>query len=881
MSGRRNPINYVELAAALLERAHLLVPQWLPAGTERQGRWYCGDFDGGEGESANVNLRTGQWIDNGGTEDDKGGDLIALYARIHNLSNHEAAVQLMQELGWERAAPGHAPPPPPPAPRADARTEAPAKRRSMWRAITPVPPSTPAPGFLFKFHDRKADTWTELEPVRTWRYEFEGELYGYVARFERIDSKGVKVKDLMPRTWCVDETDDRGTHRWHWKQWDKPRPLYVPAGRLSADLARPVVLVEGEKCADAGHALLADEFDFVSWPGGCKAWQLAGWGWLMGRTVYLWPDCDAQREPLTKAEREAGADPNTKPLKPAHKQPGMATMVGIGTELQREHGCTVLMCQIPQPGKLGDGWDIADALEQGWDADRVRGFIRAAVAFVPPAEPGQPEPPSPPAPPAGKGGGDDDDWRPKWNRHLVRSDKGAIKPVRENVVLALDGWPDRGVEGIPEAKGVIRFNEFTNNVVKVRDTPWGTPAGDWLEADELLLGEWLVREHWLPSMARATLEEAVLMVATRHAFHPVREEFDALRGHWDGEKRLGTWLVRACMEDDEHEQQLLDYLARVGAWMVMAMVARVMQPGCKFDYMPIFEGPQGWGKSTLAKILGGDYFADTGLMLGEKDSYQNLQGVLVYEWGELDSLNKADVQKVKLFIASQKDRFRASFDRRPRDYPRQVVFVGTTNEDHYLTDPTGNRRFWPVRVTKPVDVAWLREVRDQLFAEALHYLDQGVRFHPTQKEQRELFDPQQRLREVGSAVEEALRTFLYDEDQKVPHGGVNGAYVSEISALDLLQKIGFPVEKQTAAVKKQLGQAMKRLGWQLVKATRELGGTRPYVYKRPQGGSPPSAPAQPAGSPAPTPSPSGAGAGPQVGSPQSHDTTETADACPF
>jgi predicted P-loop ATPase len=245
---------------------------------------------------------------------------------------------------------------------------------------------------------------------------------------------------------------------------------------------------------------------------------------------------------------------------------------------------------------------------------------------------------------------------------------------------------------------------------------------------------------------------------------------------------------------------------------------------------------QGKGKSTLAAILGMEWFADTGLVLGDKDSYQNLQGVLVYEWGELDSLTRAEVTKVKQFISSQKDRFRASFDRRPKDYPRQVVFIGTTNESHYLSDPTGNRRFWPVRVTKDIDLAWLRENRDQLFAEAMHYLDKGQRFHPTRDEQTELFDPQQQERTVESTLESAIRRTLYDEDQKVPMNGRNWALVDECTLAELLTQLGISVDKQSAVLAKQASAVLGRLGWERARGTaRGADKVRPWVYRRPKG----------------------------------------------
>lgn len=840
VGGPQGPIDFPSLAAALLDRAHALVPAWLPRGAERQGRWYVGDFDGGDGESANVNLHTGQWIDNAAPDEDRGGDLISLYARIRGLNNGQAARELMRDLGWQRTAvvPVHATPPPPaPAPQ----------RRSTWRAIVPVPENAPAPDFTWAYRDRHADAWVRLQAVRTWAYRLDGQLLGYVARFERVDSGGEIQKETLPLTWCVDESDSRGLQRWHWKTWESPRPLYVPAGRLRADA--PVLVVEGEKCADAAHDAVGEAFDVVAWPGGCKTWTFAQWELLRGRFVVLWPDVDAQRERLTKVERESGVDRAGKPLLAADRQPGMAAMRGLGTRLVRELGCTVRLCRVPAPGEVPDGWDVADAIAEGWDGERVGEFLRSADDFVADVDladaVGSKQTPALAG--AGHGGSGqggrgnhggngsvDGADAPHWAACLLRSAKGAVQPVRDNVVIALDGLTTeagRVVRGVDEAHGLIAFNEFTNDVIKTRPSPWGTSAGPWDEVDELEMGHWLTREHGLPSMPRGTLEESVAMVAKRHRYHPVRIELEALRGAWDGTKRLAGWLQRCCVADalpqgDPQGQ----YLARVGTWLVMAICARVLRPGCKFDYMTIFEGAQGVGKSTLARLLGGEFFADTGLTLGEKDSYQNLQGVLVYEWGELDSLTRAEVTKVKQFISSQKDRFRASFDRRAKDYPRQCVFIGTTNEDHYLVDPTGNRRMWPVRVTRRVDVEWFAAHRSQLFAEALVYLDAGERMHPTPQEQRELFEPQQQQRQIDNAIQSACMRYLYDDDQRVGLQGENGSLVKEITVQDLLVRIGIAVEKQTHVVVRQATSALRHAGWELFRSTR---GDRPRMFRRP------------------------------------------------
>lgn len=871
------PIDYQKLAHALLQSADRLVSRWLPAGIERNGRWYVGDFDGGSGESANVNLKTGQWIDNAAPDDEKGGDLISLYARIRGLSQAAAALELMRDMGWtavQTSAPSpmtkvrRAPPPDQPSAAAPAE-----KRRSMWTPIVPVPAiAAPPARFLWRFHDRKADRWIELEAVRTWEYVYDGVRYGYVCRFERTSSDGELVKDTLPLTWCVDESDGQGTQKWHWKGWEAPRPLYVPAGKLRPlEDKIPVVLVEGEKCADAGHLRLGDRFDFVSWPGGCKTWSYALWLWLQGRFVILWPDCDAQRERLTKLEKEAGIDPGTKPLRDEALQPGMQAMVGVGTELAARHACVVTICRIPKPGAVTEGWDIADAIDEGWDDDRLCSFLLNAKPFEATSDEARAKiRGEAPPPPSDAGASGDEEASVAWRRYLVTSAQGAIKPARENVVLALDGMPEKGITGIAEAHGVIAFNDFTNDVVKLKPAPWGAPAGVWNEVEDLLMGNWLLHEHYLPSMSRQTLEEAVRMVAHRRRYHPLREQLEAIQGRWDGERRLGTWLRRACLVEDEYDEAdpLQQYLSRVGAWLIMAICARVLTPGCKFDYMVIFEGAQGVGKSTLARILGGDFFADTGLVLGDKDSYQNLQGISVYEWGELDSLNKSEVTKVKQFISSMTDRFRASFDRRPKDYPRQVVFIGTTNEDHYLTDPTGNRRFWPVRVTRVIDVEWLRQNREQLFAEALHYLKEGHRFFPNAREQRDLFEPQQQQRAVESAIESSIARYLYDETVRPNAFGENGSMVQEISLVDLLGRIGIGLEKLGPGRfhEKQAAAALRRLGWL---EGRSSAPGRPRVYRRPPTlpSSPPSAPTR--------------GSDSSTRQPQGAHTSGVTDDCPF
>ncbi|MGE0105894.1 MAG: VapE domain-containing protein [Thiomonas sp.] len=784
-------IDFAQLAAALLSAAERLVPAWLPEGQREGHEWRCGGLSGRAGSSMAVNLHTGIWADF--ATEDKGGDLIALYAAIHGLTQIEAARQLADDMHMTPAA----------APTPTAQTADPAPvppRKSEWEAIVPVPDlAGKPPTSHFRFG----------QASRTWAYQWDGELFGYVQRFDRVDSKGKAVKEVLPLTFCRNAGD--GSMKWHYKQWDAPRPLYLPSGFLNP--GRVVVVVEGEKCADALHAMLGEEFDVVSWPGGGKAVQYADWSWIKGRKVLLWPDTDSKRLPLPKSA-PPDTDPASMPYKPLDKQPGVTAMVAAGRQLLALD-CDVYMLPVAEPGVLPDGYDVADMIEEGGTAEAVRVRLREArrdvlYQFAPDLQPAGVSTPAP-------AGAEPNDDPHAWKLSLLRTDKGAIKAVRENVVLAL--------ESLPDVQGTIVFNRFSNNVEKRTPVPWNTGEGRWKEADELLMGEWLVRTHRLPSCSRTTLEEAVAMAATRHEYHPVREYLASLK--WDGVERLPIWLARACCADPSKlTAETAHYYGLVGMFFLMGMAQRALVPGCKFDYMPILEGRQGLRKSTLVRTLGGAWCADTNIQIGDKDSYQNLQGVWIYELSELDSMAKAEITRVKAFVASTIDRFRASFDKRPNDYPRQVVFMGTTNEQQYLIDPTGNRRFWPVHVTRQIDITWVEQNRNQLFAEAVVRLQRGERYYPTPEEEAHLFEPQQGERMVDSPVEAAILRYLTQD--------ANGMLLKEVQVTTLLGSIGVDLSKLGPGrhFEKQAGAALKKFGWE---RKRSSAPGRPWVYRRPEG----------------------------------------------
>jgi len=213
--------------------------------------------------------------------------------------------------------------------------------------------------------------------------------------------------------------------------------------------------------------------------------------------------------------------------------------------------------------------------------------------------------------------------------------------------------------------------------------------------------------------------DAAKMLATEHRFNPVTDWLDGLV--WDGTNRLKAWLPQVTGAG------AIPLHGAIGAWTILAMVARMRYPGTKYDVCLVLEGAQGLGKSTLAKILsqgpGEGYFTDAPgiLKMDTKARGELLAGKLVVELGELSGLAKSDVEEVKALLSQSSDKYRPAYGRCAIEQQRTCLMIGSTNGTSYLQDVTGNRRFLPVACTK-IDVPAFQRIRDQLFAEADHIL---------------------------------------------------------------------------------------------------------------------------------------------------------------
>lgn len=271
---------------------------------------------------------------------------------------------------------------------------------------------------------------------------------------------------------------------------------------------------------------------------------------------------------------------------------------------------------------------------------------------------------------------DGEDWKAK----LKITEKGAIAQTIENVVIIL--------QHDPQLAGRLALNEMEHNIVSLSSLPWRAARGasQWTDADDAALRYYLERTYGINGKDR--IFDAVNVVALQNKFHPVREYLDGCA--WDGVPRVETLLVDYLGAEDTA------YTRAVTRKALVAAVARIYNPGCKFDYMLTLRGRQGLGKSALIAKLGGRWFSDSFTTLQGKDAYEQVLGVWIMEVGELAGMRKAEAETIKLYISKQVDRFRPAYGRRLQEFPRQCIFIGTTNETQFLRDATGNRRFWVV-----------------------------------------------------------------------------------------------------------------------------------------------------------------------------------------
>lgn len=388
--------------------------------------------------------------------------------------------------------------------------------------------------------------------------------------------------------------------------------------------------------------------------------------------------------------------------------------------------------------------------------------------------------------------------RMDWRKHLRRTSSGReLLGDVHNIRLAF--------EHAPELAGLLRYNELARRVELTRAPPWRTlsSGASWRDDDDIDLVSWL--QQWnVPARGDATISRIVHAEANRSCVHPVRDWLGSLE--WDGEPRIVEVLIEVlCAKGDSI------YLAGALRRFLISAVARVMRPGCQADHMLVLVGGQGGGKSTFARVLGAPWTVESHSTFGSKDAAQELDGAWIVEVAELSGMRKSEVEVVKNFISKQSDHYRPAYGRHVIDQPRTCVFIGTTNEEKFLVDYTGNRRFWPIRCDGRINVKLLTDARDQLWAEARSAFEAGEQWHLSAEEARIAANVQESHR-VVSEVEQGVANIL---ERKVKGGWT---VPPTVSVLELFREIcGVERDTENLSARRQMetaiGQAVKRSGW--------------------------------------------------------------------
>ena len=365
-----------------------------------------------------------------------------------------------------------------------------------------------------------------------------------------------------------------------------------------------------------------------------------------------------------------------------------------------------------------------------------------------------------------------------WRAALALTPQGMVRKTFNNLVTILQHHPTYGEN--------LSFDEM-------RLTPL---LGDRAVTDaDVGRIRCEVETHFGFGPSDADVRAALCVVSDARKFHPVRRYLESLT--WDGVERIAQ-VVPDCLRAKNTPLAQ----AMVRKWFISA-AARALQPGCKVDTSLVLVGRQAARKSTFFAILGGEWFADTHMDITDKDGKLQLHSAWIYEWAEIENVTtNRRASEVKAFASSQTDTFRPPFGRAVGVHKRSTVIVGTTNEGQFLDDPTGSRRFWVVRVGDAIDVSWVTDRRDQLWAEAVAAY--------RNEESWWLDEDAERAREDDAAEYQVEDPWEQPIAEWLDGPGKAGAVTVHRILADALK---VPAAQETRGAEMRVAAVMRRLGW--------------------------------------------------------------------
>jgi predicted P-loop ATPase len=544
----------------------------------------------------------------------------------------------------------------------------------------------------------------QLSTRATYPYDDEkGELLFEVVRFDTTNPAH-RFRQRQP--------DGKGG--WMWNLKGVRRVLYrLPQLIAAVKAGERVIVCEGEKDA---HTAVKLGYAATTMPGGVEKWRSEYDAFFHNADVVICSDNDPQlKDPKTgKPQFHADGRP---------KLPGQDHAARVAKRLAKV-AARARIIMFKQK-------DLTDWVEAGGTREQLDALVEQAPEYK--------------IPHADEKSDNRPDSGPSNQKGYMRGSTDLVCNVG-NVMFAL--------ETEPELINAFAHDEMMRTEVLLR--PLFSEKPDFkqrpiTDADVTAVQAWLQRSGFL-NLGKDVTHDAVNKHAREHAFHPLRDYLNGLR--WDRTERVGTWLHKYLGGKKNK------YTSEIGTMFLIGMVARILEPGCKLDYMLILEGGQGEYKSKACETLAGpEYFTDQLPDITSKECSQHLRGKWLVEVAELRAYSRAAIDHFKEFVVRQVERYRPPWGRKEVHEPRQCAFIGTTNKAHYFRDETGNRRYWPV-TTGDIKLDDLRRDRDQLFAEAVELYRAGVPWWPDREFEQAHIVPEQESRYEPDIWELLVKDYL-------------------------------------------------------------------------------------------------------------------------
>lgn len=629
-------MDFKQLNATLLASIRTIIFDLVPGGKSDGNEYKSGSIYGGSGDSFSINLNTGKWSDFA-ESNHRGGDLISLYAMIHNLKQFEAAKQLAEKIGFQYAI-----------------LEKPKFISAKYGA----------PKYIHEYRDRA------------------GKITAYAIRYDLPGGK---------KHFSQCHYDESGTLVY--KAPPAPRTLYKLDQILKhPDL--PVLICEGEKSADAAQKIVGNNYITTTSMGGSQAFKKTNWNELANRSVLIWPDND-----------EAG--------------------IKYGVEVAKllfHIVKTLKVLQIEKDKKLPESWDAADVPD--WNYDQLKKWAASIVLPLKPLAGAETKALQSTSDPSKT---NPDVSAPVRPEVLDPEIKNEIQVSQKSELNAYDAIEKYNLWVTLNLQCNNKREPFSNDLnvyLILRNSPiyqdkfrhdefkqlsyYGSRIYDQNKHTASLLIE-IQQAFLMPKINITHVKNAVTRIIQENTFNSFQDFIDSKT--WDGVNRIDDFFIKYF---GSHDTQYTKDVSR-NFWL--GLVRRGLQPGIKFDNMVILEGKQGLKKSSALKLIANQFYDSTGEDPSNKDFYLKLKGRVLVEVEELDSFRKSEATTLKKLLSTSSDNYRKPYAAESTDNPRTCIFVGTTNRNDYLSDSTGNRRYWPIEC-REIDMVQLSQDLDNLWAEA-------------------------------------------------------------------------------------------------------------------------------------------------------------------